>query len=71
MGWGSTRSWLKRKKGHVSGGGITADPGNYISNIKEIGDTGLIIFGIDDKDFWARLTATGRLKRNSIRIDNF
>jgi len=43
--------------------------GNHDDNIKIIGDTGLITFTIRSKSFWAKLTSTGRLKRNSIRID--
>ena len=43
---------------------------NYqiINNIRLIVDD-LITFDADDKNFWARLTPTGKLKKNSIRID--
>jgi hypothetical protein len=46
--------------------------GATIKNIKESQDLRLVFFTIqveaNDKDFWARLTPTGRLKKNSIRI---
>ena len=45
--------------------------GSLIANIQEIGDTGLIDFTLDGKSFWAKLTPTGKLKKNSIRINNF
>ena len=45
--------------------------GSFIGNVQEIGDTGLINFTIDGKSFWATLTPTGKLKKNSIRINNF
>ena len=40
-------------------------------NIKIIGDTRLITFTVHSKSFWAKLTPTGKLKKNSIRINNF
>ena len=45
--------------------------GNHDDNVKIIGDTGLITFTVNDKSFWAKLTPTGKLKKNSIRINNF
>jgi len=45
--------------------------GNHDDNIHIIGDTGLITFTVHSKPFWAKLTATGKLKKNSIRINNF
>ena len=45
--------------------------GNHDGNIKFIGNIGLITFTVHSKPFWAKLTPTGKLKKNSIRIDNF
>lgn len=42
-----------------------------IANIGIIGDTELIDFTMAGRAYWARLTPTGKLKKNSIRIDNF
>ena len=44
---------------------------NHDDTINIIGDTGLITFTVYSKPFWAKLTPTGKLKKNSIRIDNF
>ncbi len=41
-----------------------------ITNIKVIRDSGIIIFQGNGVDFWAKLTKTGKIKKNSIRIDN-
>ena len=40
-------------------------------NVEIIGDTGLITFTVHSKPFWAKLTPTGKLKKNSVRINNF
>ena len=45
--------------------------GNPDNNVEIIGDTGLITFTVNDKSFWAKLTPTGKLKKNSVRINNF
>ena len=47
---------------------INGTPNN---NVEIIGDTGLITFTVNDKSFWAKLTPTGKLKKNSVRINNF
>jgi len=41
------------------------------NNVQVIGDTGLITFSVAGRGFWAKLTPTGKLKKGSIRIDNF
>lgn len=41
-----------------------------ISNINvHSNDSGLVTFQIGNTNFWAMLTKTGKLKKNSIRID--
>jgi len=45
--------------------------GASITNIQKLGSTGLIIFNVDDRGYWAKLTPTGKIKRNSIRRDVF
>ena len=42
-----------------------------VTNIEYHGNTGLITFLINGKEYWAKLTPTGRVKKNSIRINNF
>ena len=45
--------------------------GASITKIYKCGNTGLITFDIDDREYWAKLTPTGKIKRNSIRRDVF
>jgi hypothetical protein len=40
-----------------------------IKNIEELCNSRLIIYTVDGKYFWGRLTAGGNLKKGSIRID--
>jgi len=42
-----------------------------ITKLYKAGDTGLITFNLNDREYWAKLTPTGKIKRNSIRRDVF
>lgn len=42
-----------------------------ITDIAKIGDTGLLVFKINYVDYYARLTAKGKIRKNSIKKDNF
>ena len=44
---------------------------SHVFGVKKLGDTGLIIFDVNAREYWATLTPTGKLKKNSIRINNF
>ena len=50
---------------------LTGLKDSRIENIGRIGDTELIDFLVNGRAYWAKLTPTGKLKKNSVRLNNF